>query len=131
MSRLIANIFLIFLEAMNAFSLSLKNLGVFIKIPLLNTQGDKMEFKIQDQWIGPNRPTYFIADIAANHDGDLDRAKMLIKLAKEAGADAIKLQTYTPDTITIDCDNEYFQIKQGTIWDGTTLYKLYQQAYTP
>ena len=55
----------------------------------------------------------------------------IIKAAKWAGADAIKLQTYTPDTITIDCDNEYFQIKQGTIWDGTTLHKLYQGAYTP
>lgn len=53
------------------------------------------------------------------------------KKAKESGADAIKLQTYTPDTITIECDNKYFQIKQGTIWDGTTLYKLYEKAYTP
>jgi pseudaminic acid synthase len=50
---------------------------------------------------------------------------------KEAGADAVKLQTYTPDTITIDCDNEYFQIKQGTLWDGKTLYQLYKEAYTP
>ena len=51
--------------------------------------------------------------------------------AKEAGADAIKLQTFTPDTITLDCDDPCFQITQGTIWDGTTLYKLYQEAYTP
>ena len=50
---------------------------------------------------------------------------------RDSGADAVKLQTYTPDTITIDCDNEYFQIKQGTIWDGRTLYQLYQEAYTP
>jgi len=57
--------------------------------------------------------------------------KTTIKDAKDAGADAIKLQTYTPDTITIDCDNEYFQIKQGTIWDGSTMYDLYKQAYTP
>lgn len=75
--------------------------------------------------------TFIIAEISANHLQNFDNAVKLIKVAKEAGADAIKLQTYTPDTITIDCDNEYFQIKQGTIWDGTTLYKLYQEAYTP
>ena len=57
--------------------------------------------------------------------------KKIIKGVKDAGADAVKLQTYTPDTITIDCDNDYFQINQGTLWDGTTLYKLYQRAYTP
>jgi pseudaminic acid synthase len=50
---------------------------------------------------------------------------------KESGADAVKLQTYTPDTITLDCDNEYFKIKQGTIWDGKNLYDLYKEAYTP
>ena len=61
-----------------------------------------MEFKIQDQWIGPNHPTYFIADIAANHDGDLDRAKMLIKLAKEAGADAAKFQHFQAPKIVSD-----------------------------
>lgn len=75
--------------------------------------------------------TFIIAEMSANHLQNYDNAVRLIKVAKEAGADAIKLQTYTPDTITIDCDNEYFQIKQGTIWDGTTLYKLYQEAYTP
>ncbi|MBF8982968.1 pseudaminic acid synthase [Lutibacter sp. B2] len=69
--------------------------------------------------------------MSANHLQNFDNAVKVIKAAKEAGADAIKLQTYTADTITIDCDNEYFQIKQGTIWDGTTLHKLYQEAYTP
>ena len=69
--------------------------------------------------------------MSANHLQDYNRAVEIIKKAAWAGADAIKLQTYTPDTITIDCDNEYFQIKQGTIWDGTTLHKLYQDAYTP
>lgn len=58
-------------------------------------------------------------------------AEAIIRAAKEAGADAVKLQTYTPDTITLDCDNDYFQITQGTIWDGTTLHKLYEEAYTP
>jgi pseudaminic acid synthase len=75
--------------------------------------------------------TFVIAELSANHNHDYDTAVKTIHAAKEAGADAIKLQTYTADTITIDCDNEYFQIKQGTIWDGTTLYKLYQHAYTP
>lgn len=79
-----------------------------------------------------NRNKVFIAaEISANHGHDIEIAKQTIKAVKEAGADAVKIQTYTADTITMDCDNEYFQIKQGTLWDGTTLYKLYQEAYTP
>lgn len=74
---------------------------------------------------------FIIAEMSANHGQDINIAKKTIKAAKEAGADAIKLQTYTADTITIDCDNEYFQLKQGTIWDGRTLYDLYKEAYTP
>lgn len=72
-----------------------------------------------------------IAELSANHNHDLNIAKDTIKAAKKAGADAIKLQTYTPDTITIDCDSEYFQLKSGTIWDGQSLYELYKKAYTP
>ena len=72
-----------------------------------------------------------IAEISANHGHDINIAKKTIKAAKDAGADAIKIQTYTADTITIDCDNKYFRINHGTQWDGTTLYKLYQEAYTP
>lgn len=87
--------------------------------------------KIGDKTIGGNSPTFIIAEMSANHLQSFDNAVKIIKEAKKAGADAIKLQTYTPDTITIDCDNEYFQIKQDTIWDGTTLHKLYQTAYTP
>lgn len=87
--------------------------------------------KIDDFEIGKNNKVFIIAELSANHNQDFDLAVKTIYAAKESGADAIKLQTYTPDTITIDCDNEYFQIKQGTIWDGTTLYKLYQTAYTP
>ncbi len=75
--------------------------------------------------------TFIIAEMSANHNHKIDNAFSIIKAAKEAGADAVKFQTYTADTITLNCDNEYFQIKQGTLWDGTTLYKLYQQAYTP
>lgn len=73
---------------------------------------------------------YIIAEMSANHAGSLERAKEIIRTAKECGADCIKLQTYTPDTLTIDCDNEYFQIKKGT-WNGENLYQLYGKAYTP
>lgn len=86
---------------------------------------------ISHKTISRNSPTFIIAEISANHLQSFDNAVKLIKEAKKAGADAVKLQTYTPDTITIDCDNKYFQITQGTVWDGTTLYKLYQEAYTP
>lgn len=75
--------------------------------------------------------TFIVAEMSANHNHKIENAFAIIKAAKDAGADAIKFQTYTADTITLNCDNEHFQIKQGTLWDGTTLYKLYQQAYTP
>lgn len=84
-----------------------------------------------DRVIDKDSLTFIIAEMSANHMMDYDRAVAIIHAAKEAGADAIKFQTYTPDTITIDCDKSYFQITQGTIWDGTTLHKLYQTAYTP
>ncbi|SHI40799.1 pseudaminic acid synthase [Clostridium cavendishii DSM 21758] len=87
--------------------------------------------EISNRKIGEGFSAFIIAEISANHLQSFDNAVKLIKIAKECGADAIKLQTYTPDTITIDCNNEYFQIKQGTIWDGNVLYKLYQEAYTP
>ncbi len=74
--------------------------------------------------------TYIIAEISANHNGSIVRAENIIKAAAQAGADAIKLQTYTADTITIPCENDFFQIK-GTLWNGQTLHKLYQEAYTP
>jgi len=73
---------------------------------------------------------FIIAELSANHNQNFDLAVKTIKAMKEAGADAVKLQTYTPNTITIDCDNEYFQIKEG-LWRGKTLYQLYQEAYTP
>ncbi len=89
------------------------------------------KFTINGREIGPGHPIYVIAEVSANHNQDYDEAIRIIQAAKEAGADAIKLQTYTPDTMTIDCDNEYFQIGKGTIWEGKTLYKLYGEAYTP
>lgn len=87
-------------------------------------------FKIGDRLIGPSQPVYIIAEMSANHGQDFDRAVRIIQAAKETGADAIKIQTYTPDTLTIDCDNEYFRI-QGTLWEGRTLYDLYSEAYMP
>lgn len=74
--------------------------------------------------------TYIIAEMSANHAGSFKRAKEIIHAAKESGADCIKLQTYTPDTLTIDCDNQYFHIDNGT-WEGENLYHLYEKAYTP
>lgn len=87
--------------------------------------------EIQSRLIGGDSPAYIIAELSANHNGNINNAIDAIILAKKAGADAIKLQTYTPDTITLDSDKEYFKIKHGTIWDGTTLHKLYQKAFTP
>ena len=75
--------------------------------------------------------TWIVAELSANHGGNLEKALALVRAAKECGADAVKIQTYTADTITLDCDNEYFQVKHGTIWDGTTLHRLYREAYTP
>lgn len=75
--------------------------------------------------------TFIIAELSANHMNDFDVAVKTIEAIAESGADAVKFQTFTPDTITIDCDNEYFQIKQGTIWDGQVLHDLYEEAYMP
>jgi len=89
------------------------------------------KIKIGNRYVGEGEKTFIVAEVSANHLQDYNRAEAIIRAAKEAGADAVKLQTYTPDTITLDCDNDYFQITQGTIWDGTTLHKLYETAYTP
>jgi len=81
--------------------------------------------------VGPSQPVYIVAELSANHNQDYDRAVRTLQAAKEAGADAVKLQTYTPDTITIRSDREYFRIGGGTLWDGRSLYDLYGEAYTP
>jgi len=73
---------------------------------------------------------YVIAEISGNHNGSIDKAKLLIKLAKENGADCVKLQTYSPDTMTIKCDKDDFMIKGG-LWDGYNLWELYEWAQTP
>ncbi len=85
---------------------------------------------IGNREVGPSNPVWIIAELSANHNQDFDQAVQLIKAAKESGADAVKLQTYTPNTMTIECDNEHFRIGKGTIWEGRTLYNLYQEACT-
>ncbi len=86
---------------------------------------------INGRKIGPGEPAYLIAELSANHNQSLEKAVELIHAAKTAGADAVKLQTYTPDTLTIRCDNEYFRIGSGSLWAGRNLYDLYSEAYTP
>lgn len=81
--------------------------------------------------IGPGQPTFIVAEMSGNHNHNFKKALKIIDATAEAGADAIKLQTYTPDTLTIDLDNKYFQIKVNKAWKGQTLYKLYKKAYTP
>lgn len=89
------------------------------------------QITISGHIISEQSPTFIIAEMSANHLMDFDRAVAVMQAAKDAGADAVKIQTYTADTITLDCDDPCFQITQGTIWDGTTLHRLYQTAYTP
>jgi len=86
--------------------------------------------EIKGRKIGSEASVYIVAEMSANHGQSFEQAVKIMEAAKAAGADAIKLQTYTPDTMTIDCDNEYFRIK-GTIWEGKNLYDLYGEAYTP
>ncbi len=88
------------------------------------------QFEIKDRMVGGEDPAYIVAEMSANHNQEYDRAVQIVEAAAEAGADAIKLQTYRPDTMTIDSDREPFQIKEGP-WAGRTLYDLYEEAYTP
>jgi N-acetylneuraminate synthase len=87
--------------------------------------------EVEDRKVGPGYPTYIIAEMSANHNQDFEQALKIIEQAREVGADAIKLQTYTADTLTIDSDKEYFRVGGGTLWDDRTLYELYGEAYTP
>ncbi|MHB1392785.1 MAG: pseudaminic acid synthase [Clostridia bacterium] len=88
------------------------------------------KIKFGNRYIGEDSPCYIIAEMSANHAGNFDKAVEIIHTAKEAGADCLKIQTYTADTLTIDCDNEYFHIGEGT-WKGENLYNLYRKAHTP
>lgn len=88
------------------------------------------EFVIDGRKIGPAHPPYIVAELSANHNGELERALAVMEIAKEAGADAVKLQTYRPDTITLDHDGPGFVV-EGGLWDGSTLFDLYTEAQMP
>jgi N-acetylneuraminate synthase len=88
-------------------------------------------FEINGRTIGPREKVYIIAEMSANHNRDFEQAVQILKAAKEAEADAVKLQTYTPDTITLRCDNKYFQIEGNSLWGGRNLYDLYHEAFMP
>jgi N-acetylneuraminate synthase len=88
------------------------------------------QIQIAGRSIGPEHPPYVIAEVSANHNGKLETAMRIIEEAKKVGADAAKLQTYKPDTITLNCDSEDFKIRGG-LWDGRTLYELYEEAHMP
>lgn len=87
--------------------------------------------KINGRYVGKDAPAYIIAEMSGNHNGDIRRALQIMEAAAKAGVDAVKLQTYTADTITLDCDNEFFQTQTGSLWEGRTLHDLYGEAYTP
>jgi pseudaminic acid synthase len=86
---------------------------------------------INKRKIGSGQPVYIVAEMSANHNQDFGNAVKILEAAKEAGANAVKLQTYTPDTITFDSNSKYFKTGKGTLWEGRTLYDLYGEAYTP
>jgi len=90
-----------------------------------------MNFKIGNKEIGPDNPVFIIAEMSANHNQDFERAKKLVKTACESGADAVKLQTFTPDTMTIDSQKDWFVIKADNPWKGRNLYQLYSKIYMP
>lgn len=87
--------------------------------------------EIAGRRIGPGHPAYLVAEISANHRGSFEEAAALVRAARDAGADAVKLQTYTPDTITIDIDAEAFRHRAGSLWTGRTLHELYREAHMP
>ncbi len=89
------------------------------------------ELTIGSRKVGPGHPAYVIAELSANHGQNFDQAVRVVRAMAAAGADAVKVQTYTADTLTIACDNELFRIGGGTLWDGRTLHELYQEAFMP
>jgi pseudaminic acid synthase len=105
-------------------------MGKNIQLGSKNMKNENKFVEIDNRKIGPDFPPYIIAELSANHNGDINRAFEILEMAKECGADAIKLQTYTQDTLTIDCDKPDFKIAGG-LWDGRTLYDLYTEAHMP
>ena len=97
---------------------------------MFNVMTDKI-ITIGTRKIGPGQPVFIIAEMSCNHNQDINRAYAIIDAAAKAGVDAVKLQTFKPDVITIDCDNKYFQVNVNDAWKGQTLYDLYLQTYTP
>ena len=95
------------------------------------TQNEVPSIRIGKHHIGSGHPVFIVAELSGNHGQNFNAAVKLIHLAKEAGADAIKLQTYTADTITVPSSEECFRIEGGTLWDGRTLHDLYQESFTP
>lgn len=91
----------------------------------------KKEIQIGNRKVGGDNPCMIVAELSGNHNGDYNRAIEIVHAAKEAGADAVKLQTYTADTITIDCDKPWFMTPGDGLWAGRTLHDLYEEAYTP
>jgi pseudaminic acid synthase len=87
--------------------------------------------EIGEHRVGRGQPVYIVAELSANHNQNFEQAVRLVQAAKASGADAVKLQTYTADTITIRSDNDHFRIRGGTLWDGRTLHELYTEAHTP
>src|SRR5579863_7441289 len=90
-----------------------------------------LQVNIGKRTVGAGQPVYIIAEVSANHHQNFEEAVRIIRAAKDAGADAVKLQTYTPDTITIASENEEFRVSGGTLWDGRTLHELYAEAFMP
>lgn len=90
-----------------------------------------LEVRIGNKIIGDNHPCFIIAEMSGNHNMDYHRAEAIVRAAADAGVDAIKLQTYTADTITLNSNNPIFQTEDGSLWEGQSLYELYQKAYTP
>ncbi len=98
---------------------------------MTQTTSSRGAFTIQGRPVGGDAPAYIIAELSANHLGKFDNAAELVRVAADCGADAIKLQTYTADTLTIDSEEKWFRIEAGTVWDGKNLHALYREAYTP
>ena len=89
------------------------------------------EFQIAGRQIGLEHPPYIIAEMSANHAGSFEEAAELVRIAASAGVDAVKLQTYTADTMTIDVESDLMVIGEGSLWEGRSLHELYEEAHTP